>query len=99
MPELTTIDIAALFDDAPAARAAVDRAILTAVKPEGGFVVAGFPGAADLDARTRKLLNVFDLPADATRAVATRASTARTRARESRARLVPRRTRFSRPGC
>lgn len=73
MPELTTIDIAALFDDEPAARSAVDRAIMAAVEREGGFVVAGFPGAADLDARTAKLLRFFDLPTEAKRAVATRA--------------------------
>ncbi len=73
MPELATIDVAALFGEEAAAAERVVQAIGRAIEREGGFVVTGFPGSDDLDRRTRALLSFFDLPAAAKRAVATRA--------------------------
>ncbi len=72
MPELQTIDVSPLFDKAGDA-VAVDRAIGKAIETEGGFAIVGFPGAEDLDRRTRQLLTFFELPAAEKRKVATRA--------------------------
>lgn len=73
MSELQTIDVAALFAEEPEARAAIDRSIGTAIETEGGFGIAGFPGAEDLDRRTCALLAFFDLTSEEKRLVATRA--------------------------
>ncbi|MEQ8655063.1 MAG: 2OG-Fe(II) oxygenase family protein [Kiloniellales bacterium] len=73
MSELQTIGISALFDGESAAIAAVDRAIARAIETEGGFGIAEFPGAEDLDRRSRALLRFFDLTEDEKRQVATQA--------------------------
>lgn len=73
MTELRTIDIAALFSGTAEAKSAVERAIADAIMTEGGFGIAGFPGAEDLDHRTQQLLRFFELEEEEKRQVATRA--------------------------
>ena len=77
MNNIATIDISSLFRAGATengARAGVDSRIGEAVRAHGGFVISGYPGAEEVDARARTMLRFFDLSEADKRAVANRSS-------------------------
>ncbi|MBC6441049.1 MAG: isopenicillin N synthase family oxygenase [Rhodospirillales bacterium] len=58
---VTTIDIAALFDDTSAVRPAIAVEVARALAEHGAFLATGFPGGDDIDRRMEKLLAFFTL--------------------------------------
>lgn len=73
MSDLAIIDIAPLFQDDPTGWAATDAAIGEAIADHGGFVISGYPGSEEIDARSEKLLRFFELPVAEKAAVQSRA--------------------------
>jgi isopenicillin N synthase-like dioxygenase len=69
---IPSINIAPLFAAAPAARDAVDGAILQAAGETGFMTVTGLPGSALAAATRRRLLAVFSLPEAQKRAMSRR---------------------------
>lgn len=66
----TTLDVGLLFA-AEADRSALDAAVVDLLAREGSFVATGYPRWVDNDARARRVLSFFDLPAAEKEAVAT----------------------------
>jgi len=69
---VSTIDVAALFDERASSRPAVERQVAQTLAEHGGFVATGFPGGDDIDGRMQDLLAFFGLPAEVKMACATR---------------------------
>jgi len=60
MSDLPIIDVSALFQEGP--HHAIDRLVGKSLEKAGGFVVTGFPGAAELEDRAARMLSFFQLP-------------------------------------
>lgn len=62
MEDIITIDISGLFGGDDAARAHVDARIIEAIRSHGAFVIAGFPGEAEVDALASRMIRFFEQP-------------------------------------
>ncbi len=71
-PTLVEVDVSPLFNGTEVEVAETGAAMLAAMEASNGFVAAGLPGAASLDARIGNLLRFFELPESERLALATR---------------------------